>query len=275
MVGDTLPTDAAHWVMAARRQLRFYLKTWRFLGLLGFVLLVGVAGTALTVYFHDTGGSPTANLSGISSGLPILGIIICAFMGGDAIAMDFGSGTGYFLLVLPVRRSVLLLGRYAAAAVASIALIGVLYAFGVITTVWFFGIGAMPWFDFFSSLGLAALFALAAVSTAFLFSSFFRSPSVSMVVTILVLFLGFLILDGALSVTSVEPWFSLLYAAGAISLPFGPLPHLTVLHGMGRAMITTHSWNPRLWEGAAIMTGYFVVGLVLSVILYHFKESKG
>ncbi len=272
---SVLPSDYAQWMIAARRQLRFYLRTWRFIGLLIFVLIIGVAGTALSIAYHDSGTSAANNFAGLTTGLSTLGIIICAFMGGDAIAMDFGSGTGYYLLVLPVRRRVLLLGRYAAAFLASFALILVLYAFGLFSTVWFYGIGRVPWFALGSSIGLAALFALAVISTAFLFSAFFRSPAVSMVVTILVLFLGFEILDGALSVTSVEPWFSLLYAGGALSLPFQPLPHKTVITGMGARMLTLTTWNPHLWEGAAIMIVYFVVGLVLSLVLYDYKESKG
>lgn len=275
MAHAELPSDASQFVKAARHQLRFYRKTWRFLGLLGFVSLIGVASTVLSIYFHDSGGSAAASLAGIGGAITTFGVIICAFVGGDALAMDFGGGTGYFMLVLPVRRSVLLLGRYVAALAAAIVLMMVLYLFGLITASWFFGLAAIPWGAFAESIGLMALFAAAALSTAFLFSSFFRSPAISMVTTILVMFLGFEILDGALSVTGVEPWFSLLYAGSAIALPFQGAPHKTVIQGMGQRVPTITQWNPYIWEGAVIMLGYFVVALVLSAIIYHFKESKG
>jgi len=272
---DDLPASQDQWLTAVRRQLRFYRKTWRFVGLLGFVLLVGVAGTAVSIAYNDAGTSASDYLSSLTGNLPTFGIIVCAFIGGDAIAMDFGSGTGYFMLVLPVRRIVLLLGRYTAAFLASFALLLVFFAFGVFGDAWFYGVAAVPWLPLVESIGLTALFALAALSTAFFFSSFFRSPAVSMVVTILVLFLGFIILDGALTVTSVEPWFSLLYAGQAIALPFEGQPHETVLQTMGRRGLTLHTWSPFIWEGAVIMVAYFVAFLVISAVLYQYKESKG
>jgi ABC-type transport system involved in multi-copper enzyme maturation permease subunit len=270
-----LPSSWAQWLTAVRRQLRFYRKTWRFVGLLGFVLLIGVVGTVLSIAYNDSGTGAGDYFSGIAGNLPTFGIIVCAFIGGDAIAMDFGSGTGYFTLVLPVRRIVLLLGRYAAAFLASFALLLVFYAFGLFGDAWFYGVAAIPWLAVAESIGLTGLFALATLSTAFFFSSFFRSPAVSMVVTILVLFLGFVILDGALSVTTVEPWFSLLYAGGAIALPFEGQPHESVLNTMGSRGLSLHTWNPYLWEGALIMLAYFVAFLVISCLLYQYKESKG
>jgi ABC-type transport system involved in multi-copper enzyme maturation permease subunit len=187
--------------------------------------------------------------------------------------MDFGSGTGYFMLVLPVRRTVLLLGRYAAAFLAAFALLLVFYTVSLFGAGWFYGLGAIPWVEVVESVGLAALFALAVLATAFLFSAFFRSPAISMVVTILVLFLAFDIIDGVLAITSVEPWFSLLYAGEAPALVFESQPHLTISPPISG--VTIHSWNPYVWEGAVIMLGYFVIALVLSVVLYHYKELKG
>jgi len=270
-----LPASDAQWLTAVRRQLRFYRKTWRFVGLLIFVLIISVAGTAISIAYDSAGSSAGDYLYSLTSSVPVFGIIVCAFIGGDAIAMDFGSGTGYFMLVLPVRRIVLLLGRYAAAFLASLALLLVFYAFGLFGDVWFYGIAAVPWAAFVGSIGLAALFALATLSTAFFLSAFFRSPAISMVVTILVLFLGFDILDGVLAVTAVEPWFSLLYAGSAVALPFEGQAHETVTHLPGRRGLTIHTWFPYVWEGTAIMVAYFVAFLVISAVLYQYKESKG
>jgi len=202
-------------------------------------------------------------------------VIVGAFIGGDALAMDFGSGTGYFMLVLPVRRIVLLLGRYAAAFLASFALILVYYAISLGGAVWFYGLVGLPWVDIVESMGLAAVFALAVLAAAFLFSSFFRSPAISIVATILVLFLAFDIVDGILSVTTVEPWFSILYAGQAIALVFESQPHMTSIAAPGRVHLTITTWHPYVWEGCAIMIVYLVACLALSAVIYQFKESKG
>jgi ABC-2 type transport system permease protein len=271
----TLPSDVDQWVTAVRRQLRFYLKTWRFIGLLLFILAVDIAVTAVGIAYDMSGTSVGDYLYGAIGAMPTLGVIVGAFIGGDAIAMDFGSGTGFFMLVLPVRRTVLLLGRFAAAFLAAFALILIYYAVSLVGAAWFYGVVALPWLDVLASLGLAALFAMAVLATAFLFSAFFRSPAVSMVVTILVLFLAFDIVDGVLSITSVEPWFSILYAGQAVALVFEGQPHLTTTTGTGMAHLTFHTWHPYVWEGAVIMVAYFVIALTVSVVIYHYKELKG
>ena len=275
MESPSLPSDQVQWFSAVRRQLRYYFRTWRFVGLLIFVLVVTNAGTALSIAYDSIGKSAADYLYSAFNSFGTFGIIIGAFIGGDAIAVDFGTGSGYFMLVLPVRRLVLLLGRFTAAFLVSFALILVFFAVGLSGAIWFYGFTAIPWIDFAASLGLAALFALATLATAFLFSSFFRSPAVSMVVTILVLFLAFLFIDGILSITSLEPWFSLPYAGQVIGLVFEGQPHLTVVSPGGARGLEIHTWSPYIWEGAVIMLVYFVVGLVLSAIVYQYRELKG
>jgi len=270
-----LPSDTAQWLTAVRRQLRFYLKTWRFVGLLLFVAVVDIAVTALNIAYNSAGSSAGDYLYNAIGAMPTFGVIVGAFIGGDALAMDFGSGTGYFMLVLPVRRIVLLLGRYAAAFLAAFALILVYYAISLSGAVWFYGFLGVPWGDVVESIGIAALFALAVLAAAFLFSSFFRSPAISIVVTILALFLAFDIVDGILSITTVEPWFSILYAGQAIALVFEGQPHETIVRVTAARGLTIRSWTPYVWEGVAIMVGYLVVCLVLSAIIYQRKESKG
>lgn len=261
--------------MAVRRQLQFYLRTWRFAGLLVFVVVVDGAFTAVQIAYGNSGTSAGDYLYSAIGPLATFGVIVGAFMGGDAIAMDFGSGTGYSMLVLPVRRVVLLLGRYAAAFLATFALVLVFYAISLAGAVDFYGFVAIPWLALVTSLGIAALLALAVLATAFLFSAFFRSPAVSMLVTILVLFLAFDIIDALLSITSLEPWFSLLYAGQAVALVFESQPHLTVTYGMGRRHLAFHTWTPYVWEGVVIMLVYLVVALVLSLLIYEHKELKG
>jgi ABC-2 type transport system permease protein len=273
-----VPSDFAQWWTAFLRQWKFYLRTSRFLGLLLFVLIVTVAFTGVTVYLHDSGASGADYMYGAAGELGTFGIIIGAIIGGDAIAMDFGSGTGYFMLVLPVKRLVILLGRYAAAFVVTLVLIVVFLAVPLLGGIYFWGVTGIPWVGLGESFLLAALYGLAVLSTAFFFSALFRSPAVSMVATILILFLGFLIIDGVVGASlGYEPWFSLLYAGSVVGLPLVAQAHHTVQHtpiGAGRT-ITTHVWYPYTWEGTLILLAYFVIFLVLSAVVYQYKESKG
>ena len=267
--------DFPQLVTSFRRQLQFYLRTWRFVGLLLFVGIVSIVVFAVQLYFgasRITEGSDAAQyLSGYLSNIGTTVILVAAFLGGDAIAMDFGGATGYFMLVQPVRRVVLLLGRFAAAVVAA-AVIGLTYVvIALLATSYFFGAGSIPWAGVAVALGLLVLFLLGAVAVAFFFSSFFKSPAISIILTVLILWLGFSIVTGVLEVAGIEPWFSLLYAGDGVALALLPsYPHAQVSRdGFGG------SFEPYLWESAVISVAYLVVFLFLSVVLYNLKESKG
>jgi ABC-type transport system involved in multi-copper enzyme maturation permease subunit len=78
-------------------QLRSYFRTRRFVGFLLFVTIVAAA--ILGVQLHRgvatvTTNDPTASayLSAYLSTMPDVGIITEAFLGGDALAVDFGGG---------------------------------------------------------------------------------------------------------------------------------------------------------------------------------------
>jgi len=267
-----LPSDQRQLITATQRQFRFYRQTLRFYGLLGFVLLVSVAFLVVTIVKDSNSGTAPDYLASLLGTIQVFGIIICAFIGGDAIAMDFGGGTGYYVLVLPVRRSVLLLGRYIAAFAVSFLLILVVYLMAILGTVYFYGVGGVPWDLVVQSLALSALYAAAIVATAFFLSSLFRSPAMSMITTVLILFLGLDIADEIVQVSGYEPWYSIYYAGQVISTVISPVPHKMTV-GMGRFEFVTYS--PYIWEGALIMLGYLVVFLPLSLFLYNRKESKG
>jgi ABC-type transport system involved in multi-copper enzyme maturation permease subunit len=176
-----------------------------------------------------------------------------------------------------VKRIVLLLGRYAAAFAVTLVLIAVFIVVPLAGGIYFWGFAGIPWLDLGESFLLAVLYGLAVLSTAFFFSALFRSPAVSMVATILILLLGFLFTDAIVGTSlGYEPWFSLLYAGSVVSLPLVGQPHHTVseIHTAGRT-ITTHMWFPYVWEGTAILCAYFVAFLVISALIYQYKESKG
>jgi ABC-2 type transport system permease protein len=269
----------AQWQIAFRSQLTFYLRTNRFLGLLLFVAIVTGAGLAFQL--HSGVAQITASSSDASAyllsylgSIGVVIVLVAAFLGGDALAIDFGTSSGYYMLVLPVKRIVLLAGRFAAAFTATFVIGLVYYAFAVGGAAYFYGAGAIPFATLGFSIGLAAVYALSALGVAFFFSSFFRSPAVGMIVTVLVLYLGFSIVTGVAEVAGFEPWFSLTYGADVVSQVFNTqFTHMNVLVATPQISITTY--EPYWWEGVAIMLAYLVAFLGLSVTVYERKESKG
>lgn len=272
------PRDFDQLVVGTRYQLLFFLRTWRFVGLALFTLAISAIGIATDLYSGAAvvraGTSSVASF--MASNLSNMGFevaLVAAFFGGDAISTDFGSGTGFFALVLPVRRSVLLLGRYLAAFLVSVAVVMIYFLVEVIRSVYVFG--TVP-----ASAGLALALILLLIASylalAFFLSSLFRRPTVSTITTILLLWLAFPAVDGILTLVNVEPWFLIDYATASIGQALAGTAHhshLTVV--AANQTITVNQFSPYVWEGAAIMVAYLIVFLLLSIVVYDTKELKG
>lgn len=262
-------------------QLRFYLRTWRFVGILIFVAVISAILLAVDVYRgsayittqYATASDFLANYLSYTSDAVV---IAAAFLGGDALAMDLGGGPGYLMLTLPVRRYTLLAGRYSAAAVVAFAVILVYYAFATGASFTFYQSvpGALA-----LSLAYAFLFGLAALAVAFFFSSFFKTSATAITATVLILILVFPILTGIGDLTGSEPWYSLDYASAIISQVLSSsFQHELITHlggGKRGISITLYAWSPYQWEGIVIMLAYLVVFLALSYLVYMRKEVKG
>lgn len=274
-------SDAGQLRTIFRYQLRSYMRTWRFVGLLVFVAVISAG--ILAVQLHRGVATVTTNnptSSGyLTSYLSFLGdavIITGAFLGGDALAVDLSGGPGYLMLAQPVRRTTLLAGRFLAATVAGVAIGLVYYAFSAAAVQYFYG--NIP-VAILSSIGLAALFLVAVLAVAFFFSSFFRNAVLGIVASVLILFIGFPLVTAIGTLTGIEPWFSLDFGSQAITSVLDPsFVHESVTHtpaGRRGLSIAIYSFSPYPWEGAVIMAVYFVVFLALAYVIYRYKEVKG
>jgi ABC-2 type transport system permease protein len=273
-------SDFEQWRIVTQHQLGHYVRTHRFYGLLGFVVLV----SALSLAFEVNAGIATVQvqqlfrsseyLSNYLANTGLWVILAAAFFGGDALSVDFSTGAGYYMLVLPIRRPVLLAGRYTAATLVTLAIVGVYYLFGILGAAYFFGVPSIPWSLLLASLGLAALFALASLSVAFCVSATVRTPAVGVLATVLVLYVAFTTLQAVVELAGVEPWFSLTYAGGAMAAVLDTdFVHLQAVP-LGEDQYYT-IWAATVTEGLAIMAAYVAVFLPLSAYLYQRKESTG
>ncbi|MGA8542108.1 MAG: ABC transporter permease [Thermoplasmata archaeon] len=273
-------SNFAQWRIVTGVQLANFFRTYRFLGLLAFVVLIA----GLTLAFEVDAGvaavrveqlyRPSEYLSNYLVNTGLFVVLAAAFFGGDALSVDFSSGAGYYMLVLPIRRPVLLAGRYTAATLVTIAIIAVYFLFGTVGAVYFFGTSGIPWDLLVESFALAVVFTLAALSVAFCVSAFVRTPAAGVLITVLALYVGFATLQATIELAGFEPWFSLSYAGGSMaavldtdfvhlqSIPLGEDQYYTI-------------WSATVSEGLAIMAAYVAVFLPLSAYLYQRKESTG
>ncbi len=286
--GDDLPgkvrrhrvSSLEQWRIVTFNQLGHYLRTNRFYGLFGFAVFI----SALTLAFQIDAGVAAVQLQQLyhsseylSNFLVYTGlwvVLAAALFGGDALSVDFSTGAGYYMLVLPIRRPVLLAGRYAAAALVTVAVVGVTYLFGVAGAAYFFGFRDVPWLLAGESLGVAVVFSLAALSVAFCVSAFVRSPAAGVLFTLIALYVAFTTLEQVVELAQIEPWFSLTYAGGAMAAVLDTdFVHVQTIP-VGEDQYY-YIWSATVIEGLEIMAAYIAFFLPLSAYLYQRKESTG
>ncbi|MCI4331535.1 MAG: ABC transporter permease [Thermoplasmata archaeon] len=278
MAGARAPEDLDQFLVAARFEVRSYVRTYRFYGIVGLCALASLIASAYLLDVGSAGvraewGTLPEFLAAWTGYSGTLAVLSAALLGGDAISAEFGTPAGYFSLVQPVRRSTLLLGRFLAAFLVSAGAVSIFFFTIVALGALLFGgvVGATA-----VAYGLVLLLQLAFLGLVFLLSAAFRRPTIGIIVIVLLLYLVFPIANLALESAHIESWFLLSYAEGAISQAFVTSPHITeVGAGRGNATLTLTIYTPSLAQGAGIMVGYFVAGVGGALALFSHKEVSG
>lgn len=264
--------DWHQFLVAVKTQIQFLMRTYRFWVIFAIIILIGGGiSIGLTIkgasWVHSAfGATATDYIGGVAGFVTFLAIVTGAFFGGDAISTDFGTKTGYYMLAIPVRRSILLAGRYTAAFLVSLFAFAIFYGFALYGGLAFYSFGSVPWQNFAYSFLLAAGLILGILSFAFCLSASSKSPAVGLVVTIIVLLVVFSIVDSIVSsfVGSNWLWYSIYYASGSVA---------DVITGGMATGIAGRTTGPPLWESISIMVGYAVGFLLLAYFLYDREET--
>ena len=273
----TVPDTVAQALIMSRYQFRDYIRSRRFVLMMGIVLAAGAILTAVVGYYRPVGIIDNANdlYGNLGAGLPFVILFAGIIFGGDAIAGEFQNKTGYFLMGLPIKRGSVYVGKYLAALAASIVAMIVYILIVVGNAVFYLGTGAFsdP-VQLLEALALAVLYLLALLGFVFLFSSLFKTSLYAVLVVAVMFLFGFTILQEVVTMLAhTEPWFLLSYVDGIIGYPLtGVLPH--VMTGPSpidpRRIVTTY--NPTYLEGIAVMAGYFVLTSVGGLVLFEREE---
>ena len=263
--------------IALKYQFYSYLRTKRFIAL---ALLVAVISVAILVLEMHLGSAAITSqyknsmtyLFSFMQNLSFTIVLVAAFLGGSAISTDFASNYSYFILVQPVRRSSLLIGRYISAFIASLLIILVYYLFAAVGSLYFFS--SIP-LAFASSIGLAAVFIASVLAFAFFMSSLFNNPQTSTMAVVILLVIVLLVLSSILpALANLEPWFLINYGGQVVynvfSTNFVHFSSITVPVKGGSYKIS--QYQPYLLEGIEIMLGYLVVFLAAALYTYKYKQ---
>lgn len=257
-----------------------YIRSRRFYILLAIDLFIAVLLTAVVGYYRPASFTTSA-LSFFSSwwGLSTDFVIILSgiFFGGDAISSEFQNKTGYFLVPNPIRRSSIYVGKWLAALIASSIILVVFALIAIANEVYYFGLGTVP-YQFSEALLFSWVYLVTVLGFAFFFSSLFKSSSMSILVTAILLLFGFALINRLIiDLVKIEPWFILTYGSGIITNilnPNGYPDHISTIvqrfPGGGSVTITTY--NPTIVEGLLIMGAYFIVTAMIGLFLFEKKE---
>jgi ABC-type transport system involved in multi-copper enzyme maturation permease subunit len=258
----------------AKANTRFYLHTRRFRIILPLYIALGLIFPVL--YGTNILQKPPDIYSYTSSALGefvFATVLLVALLTGDAISQDFGR-QGFFTLTQPVRRSEIMLARALAA-----------FIFSAVSMLIWIGVGLVSGYAFYGSViangvlisAFSVLFVGSLVSFVVLFSSLFKAPTTSVVISVLVVWFLMPVVSGVLELVGVEPWFLITYAGDVVTnlaqsvYPTHVMPITTSSGGAGPS-ITVTVFTPYVWEAAVIMAAYFVASLALAWLVYSRKE---
>ncbi|MDH2901762.1 MAG: ABC transporter permease [archaeon] len=276
--GNNPPSSLSQVGIITKYEMSNYFRARRFFILLGIALAFSAIFTFLVAHY----GLPAGGALGFYSewwgrSATFIVIFSAIFFGGDAISGEFQNKTGYFLVGNPIRRSSIYIGKWFAALVASLIIIGIYTAIMLANSFYYFGV-SIPW-QFGESFAFTLVYLIAALGLTFFFSSAFKSSSYSILVAVVLLLFGFTIIEELIAVFAhVEPWFLLSYGSEIIgNILTTPYPaHTTIQHGFagrgGPNAATFTTYNATVPEGVAIMLVYFALTAVLGLVLFERKE---
>jgi len=268
---NTVPSPLAQALTQFEYEFLNYLRSKRFYILLAITAAIGAAITGALYYYRPSAylSSPLAFYSVWWGSVASLFVILSGiFYGADAISTEFQNRTGYYLLPNPVNRSSVYLGKFLAAFVASAITVAVFAAITVADASIYFGANIPT--EFAEAFLFTIIYILPMLGVSFFFSSVFKNNSYSILVSVMVLWIGFsYLLPLIVTLTGSEPWYLLSYGGqiiGNVVKPSGYPPHVTVAGGITTSYATT------VPEGLAIMLGYLVVFVILGLVLFERKD---
>jgi len=272
---NKVPDSVSQVGIITKYELLNYFRSRRFFILLAIAGTIAGVLTAVVAYYGvETFGSTSLEFYSSWWGLSATFVIIfCGiFFGGDSISGEFQNKTGYFLVGNPIRRVSIYIGKWLAALIASLIIFGIFTAITVGNGLYYFGLD-VP-YQFGESVLFCLVYLIAILGFTFFFSSLFKSSSMSILVTAILLLFGFNIVSALVTnIAHAEPWFLLTYGSQIIgNVLTNPYPqHEITFTGPGGRFSFT-SYNATIPEGLLIMVIYFAVTAVLGLILFERKE---
>lgn len=260
----TAPSDLKQIVTIAKFESEF--NSWK--SLVGNISLIGFAAVLVTLMLILVPSRPpTAEVFAGHFLFPVFLFIPLAaiFFAGNTVTSEFENKTGYIIFSNPVKRSVLITGKFIASFTYIFWATIIFYLGCIIST--FYLYGTIP-AGIASSFVFALLYGCAVLGFIFLFSSASGAGILAATFSFLVIFLAMPLLEAFLVNMGHEPWYLLTYASGSINGLGGPsMPGTTTIFGVG-----SYPEVPNPIVSALVMVIYFLFLLGLSIHVFKRKD---
>jgi len=273
--GYSVPSSFAQVGTIAKYTLLDYVRSRRFLIILSIAMLISATLTFVVGHYRPVLflSSALSFYSGWWGNIATYVIVLSGiFFGGDAISGEFQNRTGYYSVPNPIKRSSIYIGKWLSALVASTIVLAAFAAITVGNGMYYFS--TVP-LEFWLSVAFSWVYLVSVLGFTFLFSSFFKSSSMAILVTAILFLFAFNIVQAFVSsYAQVEPWFMLTYGAqiigNVLSSPYPP--HVQTISLGPQGGITFTSFSAPILEGLVIMLAYFAVTATLGLLLFERKE---
>ncbi|MHA1508974.1 MAG: ABC transporter permease [Promethearchaeota archaeon] len=219
-----------------------------------------------------------------SSGLGFISFITlfaaCLFFSG-IICSEFNKRTG-FIVFPKINKYKLIIGKYLGNLILVVFIVTVYYI--VLGLLGFYYYGGPINIRIFYSYGFAILYVIALSSFVTLFSSFMKNVNVTIIITLIILLMGFNIADQIVTLIfadSFEPLYSLAYLGKLVtSVLLNPFPdprYIEFSFGGGPGGFGGHftvgNWiTPSIFMGTTLLIVYIVAFFALAAILFKRRQ---
>ena len=270
------PSDSEQLHIVLRYELLKYLRGQRLFGILIITAFIAWLMLALPPllgrgYPSDVRTFPSTFLNFVS----ILIVLSATFFGSDAINSEFQGRTGYALFPSPIRRRIILLGKYAASALSSLLVVSLYYAIIIVSAQAIYG--TLP-DELILSYYLAVVYMLSILAFAFFLSSVMKGTTGSAVLTFFLLMMILPIIGIVLNSADIAPWFSITEAGGIVSrivtMPpvMGERPGGFMQPTGAAASIPYPLYIPEVGSSLIVMVNYFMITLLAAIYVFERRE---
>lgn len=271
---NTAPSDFAQFLFVVRYESLKYLRSKRLLAILIILALIIVLILAIPPAMGHEYPKDALDFAGMFIGFASILVILCfTFFGADSIVSEFQHKTGYLLFPNPLKRMVILLGKFTASFLASLLVI-IIYYGAMIASIGLVN-NSVP-----KEVGLSFLFCmmylLSGLSLAYLISSLMKGTTGANVLVFFLFFLILPIIESVFTFAGVKPSLSITFASGIIYyILLVPYPKDVVEEmSFGGDTMEVHQFYPEIALSTLVMFFYLMIAFMLTYFIFEKKEMK-